>query len=153
MAAIRGVNLSGWLVLESWITPSVFAESGTFDQEALVNKVGRKEYARLVREHRDSFITAKDFEQIASRGYNAVRLGVPWHVFGAEGPLPGVHDGCIGYVDRAFQWAEDAGISVLIDLSLAPGSQISADGLRMSLELTPARRSAILGIASALAGR
>ena len=153
MAAIRGVNLSGWLVLESWITPSVFAESGTFDQAALLNKLGREEYDRTVAAHRDSFITERDFKAIASRGYNAVRLGVPWHVFGNEGPLPGSHEGCIAYVDRAFQWAEDTGLSVLLDLSLAPGSEISADGLRMSLELTPSRRNAILAIASALASR
>ena len=72
--ALHGVNLTGWLELESWVTPSLFADSGALDEQALITVLGRKRYAALVEEHRSSFIGASDFVKIASRGFNAVRL-------------------------------------------------------------------------------
>ena len=32
---LHGVNLTGWLTLESWVTPELFAEAGALDEEAL----------------------------------------------------------------------------------------------------------------------
>ena len=150
---LHGVNLDGWLVLESWVTPRIFAPSAALDEESLANRLGRDEYVRVVREHRDSFVTEHDFLRISSRGYDAVRLPVPWHVFGEAGPLPGPYEGCIDYVDAAFNWADAAGLKILLDLALVPGAQASNDGLRMSFDLTPARREAIIAVAAALAER
>lgn len=151
--ALYGVNLAGWLTLEPWVTPSLFAQSGTTDAIALANKLGNKSYLQLAEHHRSTFITEADFAQIASRGYNAVRLEVPWYVFGPKGPLPGFHHGCLEYVDAAFEWAQAAGLSILIDISLAPGAKMSEDGLTQHLDFTPARRSALLDVVAGLASR
>ncbi len=150
---LHGVNLAGWLILEPWVTPAVFASTASLDEETLANRLGRDEYARVVREHRDSFITEHDFLRISSRGYDAVRLPVPWHVFGRSGPFPGAHEASIDYVDAAFNWADAAGLKILLDLALVPGATLSNDGLSMSFDLTPARREAILDVAAALAER
>ena len=32
---LHGVNLTGWLTLESWVTPELFAEAGALDEEQL----------------------------------------------------------------------------------------------------------------------
>ena len=29
--ALHGVNLTGWLTLEAWVTPTLFADSGALD--------------------------------------------------------------------------------------------------------------------------
>ena len=119
---VHGVNLSGWLVLEPWITPSLFAATGTFDEPSLANAMDSARYAGMLAKHRDTFVTETDFARMAARGFDAVRLQVPWFVFGEDGPMPGPSAGCLDYVDRAFDWAEAAGVDVLLDIAAAPGA-------------------------------
>ena len=52
-----------------------------------------------------------------------MRIPVPFFIFG---DVPG-HPGCVEYLDRAFDWAERAGLKVLIDLHTVPGSQNGFD--------------------------
>lgn len=122
----HGVNLSGWLVLETWVTPSLFAGTGAFDEPSLANAMDSDRYANMLAHHRDTFVTERDFLKIAARGYNSVRLQVPWFVFGEQGPMPGPSAGCLSYVDAAFDWAEAAGIDVLLDIASAPGTDPSS---------------------------
>ena len=127
--AFHGVNLAGWLTLESWVTPELFADSGALDEPTLISSLGQERYQRLVERHRDSFMSQADFTQIASRGFNAIRLPVPWYAFGKEGPEPGPYVGCITHVDRAFDWAEEVGMGVLLALAVSPGSVSESKGL------------------------
>ena len=73
--------------------------------------------------HRDTYITEDDFRAISAHGLNLVRIPVPFFIFG---DVPG-HPGCVEYLDRAFDWAERAGLKVLIDLHTVPGSQNGFD--------------------------
>ena len=104
--ALHGVNLTGWLTLEAWVTPTLFADSGALDESALIGSIGRDEYRRRLEAHRSGLVRQADFNQIAARGFNAVRLPVPWYVFGTDGPRPGPFVGCLAQVDDAFDWAE-----------------------------------------------
>lgn len=122
-AGLHGVNLTGWLSLESWVTPDVFAGTGALGERGLIETLGRALYRELMSEHRRTFITKTDFELIARRGYNAVRVLVPWYVFGKEGPEPGPYVGCIDLIDEAFDWAQEYGLRVLLTLSINPGKQ------------------------------
>lgn len=122
LQTLHGVNLSGWLVLEPWVTPSLFAGTGTFDEPTLSQAVEAKRYAKMIDDHRASFVTEQDFQSIAARGFDAVRLQVPWFVLGDSGPLPGPSAGCLAYVDKAFEWAQAAGVDVLLDIAIAPGA-------------------------------
>lgn len=119
--ALHGVNLSGWLTLKPWVTPSLFADSGALDEDALVTSLGTRRYHELVDAHRGSFLSQDDFRKIAARGFNAVRLPVPWYVFGQAGPEPGPYLGCLDYVDEAFNWAEDIDLKIVLSLAIAPG--------------------------------
>ena len=121
--ALHGVNLSGWFTLESWVTPELFADSGALDEVQLISALGRVEYHELVREHRETFITQEDFSRIAARGFNAVRIAVPWYVFGEEGPQPGPYLGCIEKIDEALDWAEEIGLNVVFALRINPGAE------------------------------
>lgn len=122
---IHGVNLTGWLTLESWITPELFADSGALTERDLAHSLGSERYKALVHAHRTAFITESDFASIALRGFNAVRLPVPWYVFGDGGPNSGMYQGCLEQVDNAMEWAENAGLMVLLVFSVSPGSTVA----------------------------
>lgn len=147
--ALHGVNLTGWLSLESWVTPELFAGTGSLGEGGLVETYGREIYRDLVTEHRETFIKEEDFELIARRGFNAVRIPIPWYVFGAQGPEPGPYVGCVEELDAALGWAQKHDISVLLVLNVSPGLHdedvLSAGGR--------GRREEILDVLSALARR
>lgn len=121
--ALHGVNLTGWLTLEAWVTPTLFADSGALDESALIGSIGRDEYRRRLEAHRSGFVRQADFNQIAARGFNAVRLPVPWYVFGSDGPRPGPFVGCLAQVDDAFDWADEIGLKIVVDLAITPGAE------------------------------
>jgi glucan 1,3-beta-glucosidase len=119
---LYGVNLGGWLVLERWITPSVFRGLKARDEYSLCQN-GGPAIRNTIRRHRDTFVTRSDFEWLKQNGIEAVRLPVGHWVFGDTLP----YFGTIEYVDKAFEWAEQTGIKILLDLHGVPGSQNGAD--------------------------
>lgn len=116
---LRGVNLGSWLVLEKWITPSVFDGSSAPDEFSLCQELGEKAATARLRAHQDAFITDADFQWLAAHGISAVRVPVGYWVLGGEKPFIGSAQ----TLDRAFQQAGKYGIGVLLDLHGAPGSQ------------------------------
>ena len=125
---IVGVNLGNWLVLEKWMQPFLFEENCAEDEVWLNRKVPAKKLRPLMKKHRDTYIEEADFAKIAAHGINAVRLPVPYFVFGDRKP----YSGCIEYVDQAMDYAEKYGLKVLIERLLpARRKQIDpkADGL------------------------
>lgn len=150
LGTVHGVNLCGWLVLESWVTPSLFASTGAFDEEGLRQAVGDERYAQLVDQHRERFITEQDFRGIAARGYNAVRLPVPWTAFTekADG-TPSTLD----YVDQAFDWAELAGIKVLLDVVVDPDGAAKPGEQVEYIATTSRFRPRVIGASTSLAER
>lgn len=119
---IRGVNLSGWFILEPWVTPSLFAATGATNETELQQVLGSAEYSERLRRHYETFVSEFDFNRMAAIGFNAVRLPVPWHVFGSQGDSL-AHIPAIDYVDRAMEWAAKYDMRVLLDLATVPGGQ------------------------------
>ena len=150
---LRGVNLAGWLVLESWITPSIFASTGTFDEEGLEGALDGGRLAEVLDRHRREFITMVDFEGIATRGYNAVRLPVPWHLFGAEGPQPSAIPECASYVAQALDWAAEFGIRAIIDLASVPGMTSASNGHSIVVDADGGWRGPALAVVAEIARR
>lgn len=89
----KGVNLGGWL-----------------------SQCGRQNYNK---EHYDSFIVEKDFEQIASWGLDHVRVPVDAEVIQEEtGELK--EDG-LAYIDQAIAWCRKYNLHMVLDLHKAHG--------------------------------
>jgi glucan 1,3-beta-glucosidase len=104
-------------VLEPWITPSIFDAVGdaAVDEWSLCGTVGADQCRSLLAEHWSTFITADDFNQIASTGMNHVRIPVGyWAVKHLDGD-PYV-DGQLEYLDQAVGWARAAGLKIIVDL-------------------------------------
>ena len=68
--AFHGVNLSGGLTLEPWVTPELFADSGALDEPTLVQSLGIMRYQEIVARHRKGFDHVASFVTYAKR-YNA----------------------------------------------------------------------------------
>lgn len=123
MEHIRGTNFGNWLVLEKWMKPDVFKDSGTEDETWLCRKEDPEKVKARLTEHRNTYITEDDFAYVASLGLKSIRLPVPYFVFGDRPPFVG----CIEYVDKAMEWAEKYGLQILLDLHTVPHSQNGYD--------------------------
>ena len=131
---LRGVNLGGWLVLEKWMTPSLFEGLEATDETTWCVELGEQAESTL-KNHWDRFITRDDFAWLASRGINAVRIPLGHWIFGPDypyhrtygaNPYPFVVGG-IAVLDRAFDWAEELGLHIVLDQHSAPGCQNGFD--------------------------
>lgn len=120
---INGVNLGNWLVLEKWMKPDLFAACGEEDEIWMHRTMDSAALWELLARHRDTYVTLEDFREIARRGYNLVRIPVPYFVLGDRDG----HPGCVEYLDKAFDWAEQTGLKVMIDMHTVPGSQNGYD--------------------------
>ena len=113
------MNLGGWFVLEPWITPSIFEEwadgGGVVDEYTYCQALGPSEAYNRLSSHWNSWITQGDFDQIAAAGLNHVRIPIGyWSVIPVSGE-PFVQ-GAYAVLGRALDWAQSAGLNVMIDL-------------------------------------
>jgi glucan 1,3-beta-glucosidase len=115
----RGVNLGGWLALEKWITPSVYAGVRAEDEYTLCQELGKARAVARLKQHRETWITAGDFKWMAAHGLSAVRIPVGYAVAEENPPfISGMET-----LDWAIRTASAHGIGVLLDLHGVPGSQ------------------------------
>ena len=120
MSALRGVNLGGWLIVEKWMTPSLFADTDAVDEYTFMQTPG----ARVkLRSHQKNFIREDDFKWMANNGVQAIRIPVGYWLFDGDDP----YVSCIGCLDWAFRMAAKYDLQVLVCLHGAPGSQNGHD--------------------------
>jgi hypothetical protein len=120
---VKGVNLGNWLVLEKWMNPALFEGTTAEDEYWLPRQLSKEVYEARIKIHRSEYITERDFVTIKSWGLDAVRIPVPYFVFGDREPFIG----CVEELDKAFNWAEKYGLQILIDLHTAPEGQNGSD--------------------------
>ncbi len=124
---VRGVNIGGWLLLEPWITPSIFQRlNGVVDEYTLTQQLGPDASLAILKPHWDSWVSLADFQRIAGAGFNTVRIPIGYWAFKKFENDPYVQ-GAAPYLDTAIGWARSAGLKVWIDLHGAPGSQNGFD--------------------------
>ncbi|KAL3476314.1 glycoside hydrolase superfamily [Aspergillus californicus] len=122
---IRGVNLGGWLSLEPWITPSMFAgysSSDVIDEYTLSKQLGDSATS-TIEEHYATFITEQDFADIRDAGLDHVRIQFSyWAVSPIDGE-PYVPKVSWRYLLRAIEYCRKYGLRVNLDPHGIPGSQ------------------------------
>lgn len=130
---VRGINLGGWFLTEPFISPSLYqgVESDPVDEYHLCKALGQESAQSLLENHWKTWIVESDFEQIASWGFNHVRIPVGYWAFDLLPDDPYVQ-GQEQYLDQAIDWARDNDLNVWIDLHGVPASQNGFDnsGLR-----------------------
>lgn len=123
MKQLKGVNLGNWLVLEKWMSEDLYSGTNAADETYLCLALDDEEKRARLKVHRDGYVTSRDFCNIAARGFDIVRIPVPFFLFEDCGP----YLACDKYLDKAFDWALRYNIKILIDLHTVPGSQNGTD--------------------------
>ncbi|KAF9507649.1 glycoside hydrolase family 5 protein [Hydnum rufescens UP504] len=126
---VRGVNLGGWLVLEPWITPSLFDSTGNpkiVDEWTFGELQDQHVAARVLHHHWSTFYTEDDFIAIAKAGLNHVRIPIGYWALDTSGGEPYI-SGQYPYLQDAVTWAGNHRLKVLIDIHGVPGSQNGFD--------------------------
>lgn len=118
--ARKGVNLGGWLVIERWMTPSLFKGlTASNEFELCRSSQGRKR----VEFHHATFVTKADLEWLKASGITLLRVPIGYWIFGQDKRY-------VGAIDR-LDWLMDTtrslGIDVLLDLHAAPEAQNRAE--------------------------
>ncbi|KAJ8605597.1 hypothetical protein CTAYLR_000038 [Chrysophaeum taylorii] len=142
---IIGVNLGGWLVLEPWITPSLFyqflgadSEGTAMDTHSFCRVLGPVEGNRQLRKHWETWVTETHISKLASLGINSIRIPIGDWMFEPYGPYRGCTDGALEVVDRVLGWAASRGLKVLLDVHAVRRSANGLDngGIAMGVKWT-----------------
>jgi glucan 1,3-beta-glucosidase len=138
---VRGANLGGWLVLEPWITPTLFyqflgtqerygdkaPEKTAMDMHSFCTALGKEEANRQLRIHWASWVTEKDMAELADAGVNSLRVPVGDWMFRPYEPYTGCTDGSVEELDRVADLAHKYNIELLLDVHGLIGSQNGFD--------------------------
>lgn len=137
--AMTGTNLGGWLVLEPWITPSLFyrflgktQDDVGMDSYTLCKALGPVEGNKLMRAHWDSFYTEDHIKDLADRGVEIVRLPIGDWSLEPYGPYVGCMDGSADKIDWALDTCAKYNIKVLLDVHAWKDSQNGFDNSGMT---------------------
>ncbi len=113
---IFGLNLGGWLLVERWMTPSVFKGHEVEDEYGLSSSPEGK--ARIA-DHRKTFMSEEDWRWLHKRHITFVRLPIGYWALSDDDPYMNVEK----ELDWAFEMAEKYHIQILLDLHGLKGSQ------------------------------
>ena len=117
---LRGVNLGGWLLLEKWMTPTLFKGTDAIDEYTFMQTVGA---ASKIATHRQDFMTEQDFAWMAANGINAIRIPIGYWALQSDSPFLEASS----HLDWAMDMAQKYGLQVIIDLHGLKGSQNGRD--------------------------
>lgn len=117
---MQGVNLGGWLLVEKWMTPSLFDGTDAIDEYTLMKTPGAVE---KLEHHRKTFITEADFMWLHKHGIKAIRLPVGYWALRSDSPFI---DATV-YIDWVMEMSSRYNLSVVIDLHGLKGSQNGYD--------------------------
>jgi glucan 1,3-beta-glucosidase len=137
----RGANLGGWLVAEHWITwdsviwqdvPEDISHQGEF---ATMQFLGHDKGDPRFEEHRATWITETDMDEIKQFGLNTVRVPVGFWIMpfdptdiSNKRELHVFAPGAVRFLDRLInEWCAKRDLAVLVDIHGAKGSQNGRD--------------------------
>ncbi|KAF8636641.1 hypothetical protein AX17_003449 [Amanita inopinata Kibby_2008] len=126
---IRGVNIGGWLNTEPFITPALFepfvkAAIPAIDEWTLSqNLAANGGLQQQLEQHYKTFITERDFAEIAGAGLNFVRIPLGYWAIEVRDGEPFLPKVSWTYFLKAIKWARKYGLRINLDLHSLPGSQ------------------------------
>lgn len=144
---VMGTNLGGWLVLEPWITPSLFYQFLSSDEKygtdapkhtgmdsyTFCDALGPVEGNKQMRRHWQAWVREEDIASIAKTGSNMVRIPVGDWQFAPYGPYIGCMDGANDELRRVLDLCSKYKIKALLDIHAVRGSQNGFDNSGQAL--------------------
>jgi aryl-phospho-beta-D-glucosidase BglC (GH1 family) len=146
---IIGVNLGGFLVLEPWITPSLFTQfmdqppnRTAIDEYTFSLVLGQEEAEKQLSAHWNQWVTEDDIATLANViGVTHLRIPFGYWIFGDVPPfVRGIEQ-----LDRVLDLAAKYRLQVLLDLHGGVGSQNGFDNSGRACNIThPEKKSCIV---------
>jgi endoglucanase len=125
-----GVNIGGWMLMESWMSPLSGAADEWTCRQTLTSRFGAATCWATYGALWDSFLKESDFQKIANEGLNVVRMVIYYHNHMDEnGNWRLKPDNTIDFsrLDWAVATAAKYGMYTILDLHGVPGSQNGQD--------------------------
>ncbi|MCX7239986.1 MAG: glycerophosphodiester phosphodiesterase family protein [Burkholderiales bacterium] len=124
--ALKGVNLGNWLLPEFWMMG--YPENTDVNDQCSLEVVLDRRFGfatreRLIKLHRDNWMTDRDWDLIPQFGLNLVRVPFIWSLIEDEKSPRHLRADAWHYLDSAIEQAERRGLYVVLDLHGAVGSQ------------------------------
>ena len=121
---IVGTNIGGWLVLEPWITPSLFyrflgntkSEGVGMDSYTFCEALGPEKGNQVMRDHWNTWYTEDHIKNLSDRGVEMVRLPIGDWTLDPYGPYVGCMDGADDMIDWMLDTCEKYGIQVWLEV-------------------------------------
>ena len=121
----RGTALGGYMVLEPWITPSLFyqflgvtdAARIGMDSTSFCSALGHKEANRQLREHWKTWVTEDIIANLAAIGTDTLRIPVGDWMYVPYGEIAKCWDGALEELDKTISLCAKYNMTVLIDVS------------------------------------
>ena len=138
---IRGTSIGGWLVIEPWITPSLFYQFlGAserwgddapkhigLDTKTFCEALGDEEANRQLRRHWQTWVTEKEIRDIKHSGADTVRIPVGDWMYQPYEPYIGCMDGALDELERVLRLCDKYNLRAILDLHAVKGSQNGLD--------------------------
>ncbi|GAB6088668.1 cellulase family glycosylhydrolase [Spirochaeta dissipatitropha] len=137
---LRGVNLGGWLLQETWMSPVHGSEDNVSTLEILIERFGQEGADHLIAVYEDNWITTKDLDILQDIGINLLRVPFGyWNLQYLDGTWRRNDRGEKDFhrLDWIIEEAGKRGMYVLLDLHGAPGfaSNAHSSGKRNASQL------------------
>jgi glucan 1,3-beta-glucosidase len=147
---IRGVNLGGWLVLEPWITPSLFYVSFGLQDKFPIDMYTFCDYYSpdianiILSRHWNNWVLEEDIKYLSEIGINTLRIPIgdwmympygPFNKFASSTNKIKCADGSIARVDWIFEIAQKYNLKIILDLHGIKGSQNGFDNSGQSANI------------------
>ena len=134
-STIVGTNIGGWMVLEPWITPSLFyrflgktrSEKVGWDSYTFCEALGPEKGNQVMKEHWDTWYTEDHIKNLSDRGVKMVRLPIGDWTLEPYGPYIGCMDGAEEKITWMLDTCEEHGIQVWLEVHAWNGSQNGFD--------------------------
>lgn len=130
--ALRGVNLGGWLLQESWMCPVNGADKGWANLDSINALKSRgftdEQIQELFGTYQDNWVTTDDLDRLVDMGVNAVRVPFWYRNFMSDENGTWITNALnnnpgIKRLDWIIEEAGKRGIYVILDCHGAPGGQ------------------------------
>lgn len=132
----RGTSLGGWLVLEPWITPSLFyqflgadvkfgadtPQKVGLDSYTFCTALGAEEANKQLRRHWRTWVTEEQILNLAQTGIDTIRIPVGDWMFVPYEPYSGCFDGALEELDRVLEICAMYHLKVFLDIHAMKGS-------------------------------
>ena len=120
---LRGIGLGGWLVPEGYMLHIPGYGSPTSIRNMILELIGPDYTEEFYQRYRSNYVTEEDIRQIASWGFNSIRLPFNYRLLTPEDQVGIYLEEGFQIIDQLLEWCEAYHLYLILDMHCAPGGQ------------------------------